>query len=240
MALSRQSPRPADVGTAAGQSGRSRSAIDVAVGVRTIRNELALRTDGPAGDAGPGRDAARRDRAGGPGLRRHLLGRRRPSWRRAWASAGGASAPSAGAPSPSAASGLGGSARRRLAGGLGRRPSRLRSLGGLAAPPSSRPPRRLGAAVAASVGAALLRRRASASAAASARPRSGSPATGASLGDRLGRRRRPAAPASRPRPSPRRPRRRSGCRSASRSGGRRAGRSGPRGRSPATASARAR
>src|SRR4029079_7467233 len=57
---------PADVGA---PSGRPTGLIEdhVAAGRAHDAQELALRTNGPARDAGSIRDAARRDRAGGPG-----------------------------------------------------------------------------------------------------------------------------------------------------------------------------
>ena len=63
----------ADVGATAGRpAGRVETTSPA--GVRTIRDELTLRTDRPTGDAGPIRGAPRRRRPSPPGLRRHLPG----------------------------------------------------------------------------------------------------------------------------------------------------------------------
>ena len=102
----------------------------------------------------------------------------------------------------------------------------------------SRRPRLRGGRFAAA-GFARLRRCASAVGVGSRRRPAPRPlGVGGRRGRRVGRRRRPSALGRGL--APRRPTRRCGCRSASRSVARRAGRSGPRGRSPARASARAR
>ena len=187
--------------------------------------ELALRADRPARDAGSVRDAARRDGPGGPaydatspvGTAAAFFGRRL-----GLAAGGVARSPRARSrrrrPPAAFGCGVGRPRLRRLAavGGL----LRSLALGGLGA---------AAAAAAAFFGHALRLRRA----APRRRSRVG-------LGDRAPRPATARYRHRRPRPSPRRPRRRSGCRSASRSGARRGGRSGPRGRSPARASARGR